>query len=310
LTIAVEFSEVFMAGKESIAQHEDVPESGSQPGDDVHANANAPRMVNPGMTEARTSDRGVVAPPSSYPPTQAVRYQTSQQPSVGTEDPIGTGGVEPADRDKDASARRHRAKGRNSGEENHGRRHGRWKQTQQDRRSRKFPTWQMLLVTGAMAIVCGGAGAWGYSRFLESDKSGRHAKDSSKDDQGAKSGSQKSDALESDQGSASESLKKQLQQLADGMDDLGARIERLNKATQEARIPVAQYYPGTSRIERMTTGNGETPAMQHSSQAQLTVLQRKVEELAGLSARVQELERRMNELEESKTSSPETSASE
>jgi prefoldin subunit 5 len=168
----------------------------------------------------------------------------------------------------------------------------------------------MLLLTGTMAIVCGGAGAWGYSRFFESGQSGGHAKNSSKDDQGTKSGSQKSDAPESDQGSASESLKKQLQQLADGMDDLGARIERLNKATQEARIPVAQYYPGTSRIERMTTGNEETPAMQHSSQAQLTVLQRKVEELAGLSARVQEIERRMNELQESKTSSAETGASE
>lgn len=299
-----------MAGKESIAQHEDVPESGSQSGGDVHANASAPRMVGPGMTEVRTSDRGVEAPQSSYPPAQAVRYQTSQQSSAGTENPVSTGGVEPADRNEDDGARRRRARGRNSREENHGGRHGRSKQTQQDRQSRKFPTWQTLLVTGAMAIVCGGAGAWGYSRFFESDQSGRHAKDSSKDDQGAKSGNQKSEAPESDQGSASESLKKQLQQLADGMDDLGARIERLNKATQEARIPVAQYYPGTSRIERMATGNGETPAMQHSSQAQLTVLQRKVEELAGLSTRVQELERRMNALQESKTSSAETGASE
>lgn len=172
----------------------------------------------------------------------------------------------------------------------HGRPHRRNKK---DQLKRKLPRWPTLLVTCVLALVCGVGGAWGYSALFASGQA-NHGKDSGK---GGKSGGEKSGESNSDQGSTDD-IKKGLQQLADNMDQLGTRIDRLNQTAQEAKTPVPQYYPGSSRIERMApAGDGSAP-IPTAVQTQLTVLERKVEQMDDVPGRVQELERCVTELQE------------
>jgi hypothetical protein len=277
----------------------------------------------PGATEVRTNDPGIAQPVVNPPPERAVAFQTaglsgspSAYPLAGSsgvvqcaeknggeqnrqkpnakqqqQDEGGKQNIGEQDSDEDDRERPQR-QGGNHKQHGHSHHHNK-----ENELKRKMPRWPTLLITCILALVCGAGGALGYSALFGSGKAD-HGKQSGKGEKGGKGGSGKSGESDSDQNSTTDNLKKGLGQLADRMDELGTRIDRLNQATQEGRMQVPQYYPGSSRIERMAPANDGSAPIPTAFQTQLTVLQHKVDQMEDLPGRVQELDRRLTELQE------------
>lgn len=266
-------------------------------------------LEEPGVTEVRTSDPNIVSPGPTSPPDRAVSYQTSPASGVAADYPFDSGGgsgVEEAGGNKrhrqEDDEREERKHKKHKAKHPHGERGGRDKHRVEEHRaedkprsSTTLPSWPVLLITGVLALACGIGGAWTYSAFAGSSSASHHDQ-GGKGGKGGKSGDKKEGSSQSDQGSDSEDLKKQVQQLSDGIDQLGTRIDQLNQSSQESRLPVPQFYPGTSRIEKMVPAEEGPPISRQ--QTQMTVLERKVEQMADLPKRVQELEERMHEMQE------------
>lgn len=157
------------------------------------------------------------------------------------------------------------------------------------------PGWKTLLMTGVLALVCGVAGAWGYSYFAgDSSKADEQSQQGGKKD-GEKSGGGKSSGKKSgggkdksggssEQGDEAasprqipeftsaddaETLKKQIKHLDD-------RIDRLSQ-----------------RIDRVTTPEEETPPVLGTLQIQMSDLAKEVSEVANLPSQVHQLEQRL-----------------
>jgi hypothetical protein len=293
------------------------------------ANQGTPALV-PGATEVRTSDPIVATPVSGPPPDRAVAFQTAGLSSAATDYPFpasagvvqcdDNSAVQP-DRQKSGSANgrgeKHQAKQEGhghdrGGEERH--RHGHHKRQDPARKAKqkleraghKMPAWPTLLIICLLSIVCGAVGAWGYSALFGSSQSDAPDKSSDKggkkSDKGggsAKSGGDNSAGSDSESTSAIKDLKTNLEDLDDGITQLTARLDRLTESIQESRLPTPEFYEGSSRIAKMASANSEAPPiLPNALPTQLNVLQRKVQQMADLPARVQALEELLLTLQE------------
>lgn len=292
--------------------------------------------VPPGAAEVRTSDP-IATAPDSGPPERAASYQTAGSPSPPSIGPLpGSGGVEQSGDKNDprqlANAKQHRAsqvnypnrkrRHRNTGADEerdgpederrqHGsrRRHGA-AQSAKNKLKRvggKMPHWSALLIMCVLSVICGAGGAWAYSEFFGSSQSADEGKNSAKSDNSSKKnggGSEnqsggKSGGSDSDQDAETSDLSKNLEDLSDGISQLTARLDRLTESIQESRLPIPEYYSGTSRIARMAPASAESPPLQPNAvPTQLNVLERKVEQMSDLPARIQSLENAVNSLKE------------
>ncbi|HVX10164.1 MAG TPA: hypothetical protein VHC22_03080 [Pirellulales bacterium] len=182
----------------------------------------------------------------------------------------------------------------------HGQSHHRNKK---DELRSKLPRWPTLVIVCIMSLVCGASGAWGYSALFgasqSADKgksSGKGGKSSEKGGGSDKSGGGDSD---SDQGAELKELKKNFGDLDDGIKQLTARIDRLTESLLESRLPVPEYFAGTSRIARMAPAGEESPPiLPNALPTQLNVLRRKVDQMSDLPARVHALEELLPVLQE------------
>jgi hypothetical protein len=166
----------------------------------------------------------------------------------------------------------------------------------------RLPGWPTLLITAVLALACGVGGAWGYSAlFGSSDKQDQDSKKGKGSDKAGGSGKSggKSGGSDSDPSSDVKGLKKNLGDLDDDIKQLTSRLDRLTESLLESRLPVPEFYPGTSRIARMAPANAESPPiLPKALPTQLNMLERKVEQMADLATRVEALEELMPLLQE------------
>lgn len=159
------------------------------------------------------------------------------------------------------------------------------------------PGWKTLLITGVLALVCGVAGAWGYSYFAgdssksDDDKSQTSGGKSGDDQSGGKTqggksggGKDKSGAGSSDTGDQTASPR-QIPTFtsADDADTLKKQIKHLDDRIDR----LAQ------RIDRVTTPEEETPPVLRTLQIQMSDLAKEVDEVANLPSQVHQLEQRL-----------------
>lgn len=325
-------------------------ENGKNQNDDSRSGdgkASAP-AVPPGAAEVRTSDPIASAPDPGPPPERAASYQTAGSLGPPSIAPLpGSGGVEQSGDKNDprqlSNAKQHRATQENhqnrkrrhrntdadegrDGPDDERRQHGRRRRhgaaqaakSKLKRVSGKMPHWSALLIVCVLSVICGAGGAWAYSEFFGASQSEDDGKNSAKSDKSSKNGdgaekqSDKSGGSDSDQDAETSDLSKNLQDLGDGITQLTARLDRLTESIQEAQLPVPEYYSGTSRIARMApAASAESPPLQPNAvPTQLNVLERKVEQMSDLPARIQSLENAVNSLKEEirKSSSSSTPA--
>lgn len=145
------------------------------------------------------------------------------------------------------------------------------------------------LLIGAIALLCGILGAWGYSSFSgDSSNKGDQKSSSKTSDSGDKSGGSKTKKSDDEEaGSKAESateipgftsasdadtLKKQISHLAERIDQLGQRIDSLDRP------------------------RNETPPDVHTLQNKVGELAREVDEVADLPSKYRRLENRLEEL--------------
>jgi hypothetical protein len=167
-----------------------------------------------------------------------------------------------------------------------------------ERAGRKMPRWPSLLITCVLSLVCGLVGAWGYSALFgasKSDDEGKSSdnggKSSEKGGGSAKSGGGKSGGSDSDQSSQIKGLKTNLEDLHDGITQLTARLDRLTESIMESRLPNPEYFAGTSRIARMAPADAQSPPiLPNALPTQMNVLERKVNQMSDLPARIRALE--------------------
>lgn len=151
--------------------------------------------------------------------------------------------------------------------------------------------WKSLAITGLLALICGVAGAWGYSALVGAPKSDDQArsqkkgaeKSSAKNQNGkptSASGKGGDDSASASQivgftsADDADALKKQLRHLDD-------RIDRLSQ-----------------RLDRVTRPENKTPPVLHTLQTHLNDLAREMDEVAGLPSRLERLEQQCNSLQE------------
>lgn len=165
---------------------------------------------------------------------------------------------------------------------------------------RSMPRWPTVVMVCVLSLVFGVGGAWGYSALFGSSKSDEKGKSSDKGGKGGGSKSGGSSGSDSDQSSEVKELKKNLGDLDDGIKQLTARMDRLTESLVESRLPIPEYVSGTSRIAHMSSPGGEEspPILPNALPTQLNVLQRKVEQMSDLSARVHALEEAVPVLQE------------
>lgn len=281
----------------------------------------------PGATEAQTNDPSINLRGSGPPPDRAVAYQTSGLSGSAAAYPLpGTVGVVQCDDNDDRrgrtsenerpgkqddespkqQARHNQAReAHDSGDDQHlprerGKLHGQARKAKKklEHMGRKMPRWPTLLIVGVLSFVCGVGGAWGYTALFGPSQSADQGESSNKggksSDQGGtsdKSGGAKSGQAGSDQSSENKDLKENMEDLDDGITQLTARLDRLTEAIQESRLPIPEYYSGTSRIARMGPASDESPPiLPNALPTQLKVLERKVDQMSELPARVSALE--------------------
>lgn len=260
-----------------------------------------------GVTSVNTSDPEVNAPELVRgSPEQVVSFQTSQLPTPPVDNRSASGGdvvrEQPArqkghgdqatNKQNGHSDRQHHRNQRDERNGDHQRRRKHKKKLQQ---AAGQPNWKTMAMTALLALVCGVSGAWAYSAMFgpsdkqekSSDKNDRGgAKSSGKSGGKSDQGGGKSDSGSSEGGASAAEIpgfnsakdagtfKKELEHLAHRLDLLGGRIDR------------------------MTSSEEQTPPVLHTIQQKVIDLERELDQVANLPAKISQLDRKVSDLKQ------------